>query len=154
MSKEPADPKRQPQRSTFPLLLVLAILLLGVCAFILWRPVFQSPHIRIVGELPSSARLINHELIRAGIDYSHVFEFSCSDTTLRDRLVNKWQLRDLTGSEEAPTSFVEIRRPSWGPSTVPPEERKFGREDQAREEYWSVWEDSQAGRLYVEVGRW
>lgn len=118
------------------------------------RPLTQSRHVPIIGELPSSARLVRHEFSRHGFDYVHLFKFACSDATLRDSLVIRWRLRDLTESDEAPTSFMENAHPDWWIPSTPPASHRFGRSDEDSERYWSVWEQSESGLLYIEVGRW
>lgn len=134
------------------LLLVVACTFLVACLVI--RSLAEPPYIQIVDELPISTRLVRHELIRCGIDYCRLYEFSCSDTALRDKLVSKWRLRDLTGSNETPMSFMEYDHPDWWTPNVPAATHKFGRRDDDSESYLSLWEQSETGRLYVEVGRW
>ncbi|GAB6184554.1 hypothetical protein [Thermopirellula anaerolimosa] len=114
----------------------------------------RPPYAVIVDELPISARLVRHEQIRHGLDYCHLFEFSCSDAALREKLVSRWQLRDLTRSDEEPLLSVAYDHPDWWMPDTPPATRKFGRRDDNTESYVSVWEHSKTGRLYVEVGRW
>ena len=160
MSRESVigDGQSPVRRTPWRVLFVLAFFLLLVCAFSVLRlPIrfwVQPPHVRIVGELPTSARLVRHQLVRHGLDYCHLFEFACSDTRLRDGLVRKWRLRDLSGSNEDPYSFVVHDSPSWWPSDLTSVSAKFGRVDETTEEYWSVWEETETGRVYVEVGRW
>jgi hypothetical protein len=132
-------------------LLVAGVLFVSISVL---RSLTQPSYIGIVGELPMSARLVEHETVRHGFDYSHLFEFSCSDQALRDTLVRRWTLQDLTGADEDPVSFVINDHPSWWPSSLSSAIRKYGRSDESSEEYWSVWQESETGPLYVEVGRW
>jgi hypothetical protein len=134
-----------------PILAALAMVLL-ICAAIRFRP--QRPYSEIVDKLPQSANLVRHELIWHGFDPCHVFEFSCADAALRDELVSRWQLRDLTDSADGPVTFLENTHPTWWTPDVPAAIRRFGRHDDDSESYLSVWEHSDTGRLYVEVGRW
>jgi hypothetical protein len=153
------DRKTQPSKShdgsrqrMFRVVLAFGILLaIGYAAnqFLL-RP----PYAEIVDELPHSARLVRHELIRRGVDHCHVFEFSCSDATLREELVRRWQLRDFTKENEPPVSFMENHHPDWWAPDTPSTTGKFGRRDDNGESYLSIWEQPEAGRLYVEVGSW
>ncbi len=92
--------------------------------------------------------------MRHGFDEAHLFVFSVSDTALRDALVKKWNLRDLTGSVEDPVSFAGDDHPKWWPFNWPSATRKFGRYDEDQEEYWSIWEQPNTDRLYVQVGNW
>jgi hypothetical protein len=118
------------------------------------RSLLRPPYTRVVDELPISARLVRHEFIRHGVDFCDLFEFSCSDVTLRDTLVSKWRLRDLTGTRQDPVSFVENDHPVWWPSSTSVATHKFGRRDEDAESYISVWDYSETGQLFVELGVW
>ena len=137
---------------TVHVLLAFAVLLAIGYGVVHFLP--QPPYAGIVDELPISARLVRHKLIRHGVDYGHVFEFSCADAALRERLVSRWQLRDLTRSKETPVSFMASDHLDWWTPDVSPATRRFGRCDDDSESYMSVWEHPETGRLYVEVGRW
>lgn len=113
----------------------------------------------IIGPIPDSARLLKHQTIVYGFDKIHVFVFSTTDAQLRETLVDKWDLHDLTNHEENPVSWAENAYarndyPKWWPSKWPPETRGYGRRCDEEERYWSVWESPERGRLYVEVGQW
>jgi len=140
------------RRSTCRLILAFGMLL--AVAYGVIRVLPRPPYVHVVDELPISARLVRHELIRHGVDCCHLFEFSCSDAALRDRLVTRWQLRDLTRSKEPPVSFVASAHPDWWTPDTPAATHKFGWRDDDSESYVSVWEQSETGRLYVEVGNW
>lgn len=135
-------------------ILAALVILLAMVAFGVMRFLSQPPYAQIVDELPESASLVRHELIWHGLDHCHLFVFSCSDTALRDQLVSRWQLRDLTDSEDSPVSFADNAHPTWWTPDTPSATHKFGRHDDESEGYLSVWEQSETGRLYVEVGRW
>lgn len=140
------------------MVLAFAVVLLVACVCFVSHSVIRSltqpPFVQIVDKLPISACLVRHKLIPHGIDYCQLFEFSCSDTALRDALVSKWRLRDLTDGNDEMFSFVENDHPAWWTPNAPSATRKFGRHDEDSESYMSVWEQSKTGRLYVEVGRW
>jgi hypothetical protein len=143
-------PRRSRAAIIFALLaIVLVTLAYGGILFLL-----QPPYAQIVDHLPESATLVRHESIRHGLDRCHVFEFSCSDNELRDQLVAKWQLLDLNDSADGPVTFLENKHPNWWTPDTPPPTHRFGRHDDESESYLSVWEQSEQGRLYVEVGRW
>lgn len=114
----------------------------------------RPPYALIVDELPISARLVRHELIWHGFDYCHLFEFACSDAALREKLVSRWQLRDLTRGDEDPVSFMEYDHPDWWTPDMRATTGKFGWHNDKTERYLSVWEQPETGRLYVEYGRW
>lgn len=134
--------------------LVLAFGMLFAIGYPVNRFLPRPPYAQIVDELPISARLVRHELIRHGVDYCHVFEFYCSNAALREKLVSRWQLRDLTRGKEAPVSFVANDHPDWWAPDTPATTGKFGRRDDNSESYVSIWEQPETGRLYVEVGSW
>lgn len=147
----------QVRRRRFRWAAVLAIVVLLACAILVSRGMLQPlgmPYGRLVDSLPASASLVQHKVVRHGLDWCELFEFSCSDTALRDALVRKWKLRNLTKSTEEPVSFVQKDRPVWWPSNTGSATRKFGRSDEKAEQYLSVWEFSATGRLYVENGQW
>jgi len=152
-STEPARWIVRSWQWTFRLVLAFGTLL--AISYGASRFLSRPPYAPIIDELPISARLVRHERIRHGVDYCHLFEFSCSDAALRERLVSRWQLRDLARSnEKAPTSFAENDHPDWWMPDTPATTRRFGRSDDDSESYVSVWEQSETRRLYVEVGRW
>jgi hypothetical protein len=135
--------------------LVLAFGMLFAVAYGVHRFVPRPPYALIVDGLPISARLVRHELIRHGFDDCHLFEFACSDTALREKLVSRWQLRDLTRGNAAPVSFMEfVDHPDWWTPYTRATPGKFGWHDDNTERYVSVWEQPERGRLYVEVGHW
>jgi hypothetical protein len=142
------------RRSRAAIIFALLAIVLVMVAYGGIRFLSQPPYAQIVDRLPESAKLVRHELIRHGLDHCHVFEFSCSDTALRDQLVARWQLRDLTDSADGPVTFLESKHPNWWTPNTPAATHKFGRHDDESEGYLSVWEQSETGRLYVEVGRW
>jgi hypothetical protein len=132
---------------TLLMLTLMAVVVASGVIYFLPRP----PYVGIVDELPVSARLVRYEVIRHGMDYCLLFEFSCSDTSLRQMLVNKWQLSDRTESKES-LSFVEHDHPGWWTPESPASTRRFGSQDDKREVYLSAWE--QPGTLFVEFGTW
>jgi hypothetical protein len=108
----------------------------------------------IVREMPESARLVEHVVIRHGLDRVELFRVSVSGPALRDTLVYRWRLRDLGSGNEEPVSFVLDDHPTWWPSTWSSTTRRYGSFDADEERYWSVWEQPETGELFVEVGTW
>jgi len=135
-----------------PRLAIACLLAITYVAFCFWpRPSYSY----IIDELPSSAKIAHYEFVKQGLlDYSHLFEFSCADASIRKALVAKWELQDSTTSDEELASFVEHDHPDWWTPDQPKATHKYGRIFEETESYISIWEHPDTGRLYVESGRW
>lgn len=140
----------QVERSVILVTIVIAGLM--ACTF------DQGPAAGMLGPIPNSAELLEQRTVVHGFDVTHVFLFSTTDTQLRDALVDKWKLRELTNDEEGPVSFARNDYPDnypwWWPSEWPSGTRSYGRSCDKEEYYWSLWETANSRRLFVEIGRW
>lgn len=125
-----------------------------VIAYAVFRCVSRPPYAEIIDDLPFSASLLQHNVLRHGVDYCHILEFSCSDAALREKLVDKWNMREFTETDETPITFVTSAHPDWWTPDKPAAIHKFGWSDDNNERYVSVWEQPEKQRLYVEFGRW
>jgi hypothetical protein len=132
------------------LLGLLASALCGTAAYFLCSYGSIYP----LGDVPKTAHILNRDVVRHGIDTIYIFEVLDTELELRDRLIEKWHLRDITHNSNSPMSFLNSDHPTWWPSEWSFATSKFGKVDESAEKYWSIWIDDDKRRIFIEVGQW
>ncbi|MCP4259535.1 MAG: hypothetical protein GY774_18800 [Planctomycetes bacterium] len=119
---------------------------------------FASVHDRYDWGVPGN-RLIHKGSTHAGFDSSHMQVFKAENDLLKQKLIRKWDLKNMSVSsgEGHPTSFAAIDndKPDWWPSRdVLYSLEGYGWEDKSEEHYRSLWYDPDSQKLYFEWGYW
>jgi len=89
-----------------------------------------------------------------GRDSGDEFEFAVTDDTLRDAIIEEWNLRPALRPEDA-KSWATITGAGWWPGgKLDQYPERYGRVDEGAARYWSLWFDPANGKLYAEYGNW
>jgi len=134
------------------LIVGLAILPLSV---LIWRP-WQSPFdSHFTFPLPDTAKVVGYQRTWAGLDSADDFAFAVTSDALRDAIIKEWKLEPAVRTSDAESFAKVVGGPAWWPgSTLDQLPERYGRKDQVRTKYWSLWVDRENGKLYAECGDW
>lgn len=90
-----------------------------------------------------------------GRDSGDEFEFAVTDDALRDATIKQWNLKPAVKPEDAMSfATLERRNPWWPGRKLDQLPERYGRKDEAKTSYWSLWVDRENGRVYAEKGNW
>lgn len=133
---------------------IIALVVLVLAVWI-WRPWQSRFSYHFSFPLPPTAELINYHH-RWGRDSGYEFEFVVTDDKLRDAIIKEWKLEPPTteSGSDVMTFARSTGNPWWPQDPNKQFIERYGRADEAANNYWSLWVDRANGRLYAEYGNW
>jgi hypothetical protein len=134
--------------------LLITVLVVLALTLLVWRPWRWTFRYHFNFPLPPTARLVNYHH-SWGLDSGDESEFAVTDDALRDAIINEWNLKPAAEPDDA-VSFAKLGGgPPWWPGKkLDGFPERYGRKDEARTSYWSVWVDRENGKVYAEKGDW
>lgn len=108
----------------------------------------------LIGDLPGSASVTHHEVIKQGIDRVHFFEIEGNSDELLDILQKRFSMINASTEVNPPFSLADGRRPKWWPKIWSPEAIMLTATDFSNERYESLWCEPEGQFVYLEIGQW